>query len=232
MTLAVGDTYKVTSVAAEDYTYEGVELGTVWTLSDDKKTITAQGTLAAADAISITVPAAVEASSDPIPPVTPKDDGEVAKILDDLVDGDALKAIVKTPEQYTAFQTWAHTVDGGSEAVALSQNAAVSFQLSPIVEGAKLFTADPAVKFTAIAQSGTDWNATLQIKDGATGEEVKLAVEAAVAAYQNFVKVGTVVTDITDTATIKATEADGNKVILTVTPPTGDAGFIKFTTAQ
>ena len=234
-TLEVDDTYLVTSVAATDYTYEGVKLDEGWTLSEDNTTITFQGTAEAEDEISITVPAAVEASSDPIPPVVPKDDGEVAKILGDLVDGDALKAIVKTPEQYTAFQTWAHTVDGGSAAVALSPNAAVSFELSPIVATATLFENEPAVKFTAIAQSGTDWNATLQIKDGATGEEVQLAVEEAAAAYANFVKVGTEVGSITQAATITATAADtvdGKQVILTVTPPTGDKGFIKFTTAK
>ena len=102
-----------------------------------------------------------------------------------------------------------------------SDNTTITFQLSPIVEGATLFTAEPTVEFTAIAQNGTSWNATLQIKDGATGEEVKLAVEAAVAAYQNFVKVGTVVTDITDTATITAAvkdTTDGKQIVLTITP--------------
>ena len=108
-----------------------------------------------------------------------------------------------------------------------SDNTTITFQPSPIVEGAKLFTNEPAVKFTAIAQSGTSWNATIELKDGDT--EVQLA--EAKDAYAQFVKVGTQVTDITDTATITAAVNAEKKIVLTITPPTGDAGFIKFTTA-
>ena len=44
-------------------------------------------------------------------------------------------------------------------------------------------------------------------------------LKAAEEAYAQFVKVGTVVTDITDTATIKAAvNADETKIVLTVTP--------------
>ena len=49
-----------------------------------------------------------------------------------------------------------------------SDNTTITYQLSPIVETATLFENEPAVKFTAIAQSGTDWNATMELKDGDT----------------------------------------------------------------
>ena len=66
------------------------------------------------------------------------------------------------------------------------------------------------------------------LKDGDTAVQLKAAVDA----YANFVKVGTVVTNITQTATIKATVNAEEKIVLTITPPTGNAGFIKFTTAK
>ena len=69
----------------------------------------------------------------------------------------------------------------------------------------------------------------LKLKYGDKAVQLKAAEEA----YAQFVKVGTEVTDITQTATIKAAvNADETKIVLTITPPTGDAGFIKFTTAK
>ena len=69
----------------------------------------------------------------------------------------------------------------------------------------------------------------MELKDGDTAVQLAEAKDA----YANFVKVGSEVGSITKPATITAAvNADETKIVLTVTPPTGDKGFIKFTTAK
>ena len=182
---------------------------------------------------------AVEKSTEPIPEL-PEDETEaqkkIAEVIGGAIDATELAKLVTDRASYNAFRAWAQKTGtdpiAAEAAVLLSPNAAVSFQLSPIVEGATLFEEEPTVEFTAIAQNGTSWNATMELKDGDV--EVQLAAEAT-AAYAKFVKVGTQVTAITQAAEITAAvkdTTDGKQIVLTITPPTGNAGFIKFTTAE
>ena len=175
-----------------------------------------------------------ETSTEPIPPLVNPTQADIEKVFEKAADPTLATKV--TPDNYAAFRDWSRTIGddpvAGEAAVLASPKAFVSFELSPIVNSPTLFTNDPAVKFTAIAQNGTSWNATMELKDG----DVAVQLAEAKDAYANFVKVGSEVTAITQQATITAAVKESvegsKKIVLTITPPTGDAGFIKFTTAK
>ena len=177
--------------------------------------------------------------TEPIPPLPPNPTPEQkqAAVAAVVAQNEGLAGVV-TVDNYTEFRDWARATGTdpvvAEQAVIGSTKAGVSFQLSPIVEGATLFENEPVVNFTAIAGNGNNWDVTLQLKDGASGEEVELAIGDAKAHFAQFIKKGNEVNAITGTcsaddivAAIKPGEGS-KQVKLTVVPPTGGKGFIKF----
>ena len=159
--------------------------------------------------------------ADPIPAVIPADDAAVAEIVATFADT-ALADIVKTPAEYTVFQTWAHSIAGKTTAdVAESKLAAKSFEMRAISE-AHLFAEEPKIEIEEVTV-GETLTATVKITDG---EDLVAAVEAIASKVQ-------VSTDLTawDKATATAwIEKDGIAHI-TINKPEGKVGFIKVNTA-
>ena len=172
-----------------------------------------------ADANGVTF-TCVATQTDPIPPVTPKDPDEVKDLLDKLADATALKAIITTPEQYTAFQTWAHSISGKtSEDVAASTLAAKSFEMSSVAE-AHLFTNDPKIEITETTV-GDSWTATVKVLDG---EQLVAAIKA----IEDQVQVTTTIETASSWTKATATaEINDGIATITITKPGDAKGFMR-----
>lgn len=214
-------TFTLLDAGCDGYTFEG------WTNAQGN----AVTTIAGGATGDVTVYASwTKDSSGSIEPVAPEAPAStvtnaIAKVgyadeaaIKELVDGDATK--------YNEFVTWANNV--GAADVKTSTHAAESFQLSPIVANATLFENEPTLTFTEIkpAATGSNWDVTVELKDGVTPVQLKAAVESFATRVWKGASL-TTMTQCTASDVTAAVQEGGTKVKLTVTPPAGDSGFIK-----
>ena len=167
---------------------------------------------------------AVVPDSDPIPAVDFQTAEEVGTVVGALADK-AVGDLVKTPEQYAAFQTWAHNIPGKTtDDVASSARAAVSFEMSAIAVP-HLFASEPEVRITATSV-GDVWTAEVRIFDG---EDPVPAIKA----IEDHVKVSTALgPEANWTKATCTAEILNGAALLTIQKPGADRGFMMIEARQ